>query len=520
MSQFKKTTLNRSVILTARYRKQEIADFVNNPLIEALPAILSTDEWFDRLENPVAFDESERVVPAHLRSHFISRLQRFYQPLPRHLELASRIDQILRQGYLGRNPVTSERAEVLQRLYESEQGGSMDSVVYTDYQPILSISLIGASGMGKSTTTERILGRYPQVIYHPEHALHQVVWMKLDCPPDGSIKQLAIDFIFELDRILQTDFHKHLSSRMGTDELLERVKHLAATYSLGILVIDEIQNLSVKKSGGREAMMNFFQELCNTLRVPIMLMGTMKAMRILQLDFRQARRNAAVGSFAWEPMKKDDAWLFLLESLWEYQWLKESVPLTDEFIDLLYVETQGIVAVLSTAFIMAQLRALRNKEETFTKDLFKRVMQKDMAPIQPMLRALRSGDPRRIAQYEDIEPIDIEKMISREPQSILVSELKKTTRRKTIVSSPEGKAIMALTAMGYEEDLVTQAVEKALENGISNKTALVRFVLDELSEEESLVSDDHDEDGVDLRSFASNDGLSNLRKEGVIKGTL
>lgn len=511
---------NDSVILTAQYRKQEISDFENNPLIEALPAILSAEQWFDRLENPAAFSQSERKMEPNLRSYLIARLLRFYQPLPRHLDLALRFDQMLRQGYVGRSPTNGDRVRILQKLYESEQQGGLESTGYSEYRPILSTSLIGGSGMGKSTTVERILGRYPRVIYHPEHALHQIVWMKIDCPRDGSVAQLGMNIIIEIDRLMGTNFQKHLPSRASADRLLGEAKHLLATYSLGFLVIDEIQNLVAKQSGGRESMLNYFQEMCNEFHVPVLIMGTMKATRILQYDFRHARRNAAVGSFAWEPMKKDESWLFLLESLWEYQWLQKPVPLTPELIDLIYKETQGVVGILTAMFMMAQLRALRTGKETMTKDLIKRVMQKDLAPVQPMLRALRSGDPRRISKYEDIEPLDIEAMIAREQQSILANNLKKTSRKKAAVSSAEQEAMLALTMMGYEEDQVSVVLERGLLEGITGKRALVRFVMDELSETENLAEDAQDKNGIDLRQYVCKDSVNSLQNDGIIKGTL
>jgi len=479
-----------------------------------MPPMFSKDDWFDYLDDPVAFDEAERQAPAHIRSHCSLRLRRFYQPLPQHLDLALRIDEIIRQGYVGRNPNNAERGELLQKLYRDGQNGSGETTNYSTYEPISSISLIGASGMGKSTTTERILSRYPQLLFHKAQGLHQVVYMKLDCPHDGNIKQLAKDFIFELDKILQTDFYNKLPRRISTDELLQHVKHLAATYSVGLLVIDEIQNLSVKKSGGREAMMNFFQELCNTLRVPIMLMGTMKAMSVLQLDFRQARRNTAVGSFAWEPMKNDETWQFFLEELWENQWLQEYAPLTPEFIDLLYKETQGIIAVLSTAFIMAQLRALRTGEEKLTEELFSRVMQKDMAPIQPMLKALRSGDARRIAAIEDIAPMNLEDMLKKEQQATLIGDLKRRAKQQSKILGIEDRAISVLESMGFGYEIAKQAVNFASGEGAKTHSALVRIALNKLSGD---TDEPNVDDPADLRQYSQSGGVDSLYQDGVIK---
>ena len=58
-----------------------------------------------------------------------------------------------------------------------------------------SFTLMGFSGIGKSTAIEKILLLYPQVLLHenPVNRL-QVVWLKLNCPHDGSLKTLCMDF--------------------------------------------------------------------------------------------------------------------------------------------------------------------------------------------------------------------------------------------------------------------------------------------------------------------------------------
>ena len=65
-------------------------------------------------------------------------------------------------------------------------------------------TIIGVSGVGKSTAVEKILSLYPQRIVHTKYrerplAFTQLVWLKLDCPHDGSLKQLCYQFFYALD---------------------------------------------------------------------------------------------------------------------------------------------------------------------------------------------------------------------------------------------------------------------------------------------------------------------------------
>ena len=98
--------------------------------------------------------------------------------------------------------------------------------------------------MGKSTNLHKILSLYDQVIFHPKLSTYQIVWLKVDCPHAGSLKGLCTDIFMAIDELLGTTYHTKFSSRNHTEDLmLAQVAQLANTHHLGLLVIDEMQNL-------------------------------------------------------------------------------------------------------------------------------------------------------------------------------------------------------------------------------------------------------------------------------------
>src|SRR5690606_22925618 len=121
-------------------------------------------------------------------------------------------------------------------------------------------TIIGISGLGKTSSLERVLAMYPQVIVHSEYkgipfSMYQVVWLKLECPHDGSLKGLLFDFFSAVDRLLGTSYYdKMVRARPTVDVMLSAMYQVARNCSLGLLVIDEIQHLSLAKSGGSEKM--------------------------------------------------------------------------------------------------------------------------------------------------------------------------------------------------------------------------------------------------------------------------
>ena len=194
--------------------------------------------------------------------------------------------------------------------------------------------------------------------------------------------------------------------------MLARMALVASIHSLGVLVIDEIQDLSTAKSGGSEKMLNFFVKLVNTIGVPVVRIGTNKALPILQGDFRQARRGTGEGGVYWERMMRDtpeekEIWRFFVEGFFDYQWTRNSVRLTDELDELLHEESQGIVDIAIKLFMIAQWRAIAVESEIITPDLIKQVASDSLHLVRPMLDALKSGDKERIAKYSDIKPLDI-----------------------------------------------------------------------------------------------------------------
>lgn len=407
---------SKSVILEAIYVEASDPEYKGNPLIEALPPILASEEVGAIFTQRPNFAPNEVHMPEQYRRHMIGRLLRdFSEPFNHHHALEESISWLIRQGYKARNPAQGDHIRHILNSYERVQRGDLASSRFKDMpSTALGTSLIGCSGIGKTWALNRILGTYPQAIFHPEYQLDQVVWLKLDCPRDGALKALCREFFIALDQALGTDYvTNRWRERTSVNEHLADMAAKANQHSLGILVIDEIQHLDRAKSGGDATMLNFFVTLVNVIGVPVVLVGTHKATEILQQDFRQARRASGMGDHVWDRLTKDgDDWNYLIEALWDYQWTVNCTPLTPDLKDHLYDLTQGVVDIAIKLFVQAQFRAMSlGGDELLTKGLFDQVMADSFQMVQPMLQALRFGDPDRISRYGDLcAPLVIEKL--------------------------------------------------------------------------------------------------------------
>ena len=151
---------------------------------------------------------------------------------------------------------------------------------------------------------------------------------------------------------METGYLNKNRGRITIDMMMVRMAQLAGLYCIGVLVIDEIQRLSLAKGGGSEKMLNFFVTLVNTIGVPVVLIGTTKAKAILQSEFRQARRGSGQGDLLWDRMEKGISWNIMVESIWKYQWTQKIVPLTQDMKDALYNESQGIIDIAIKLYAM------------------------------------------------------------------------------------------------------------------------------------------------------------------------
>ncbi|MBG9787018.1 ATP-binding protein [Brevibacillus laterosporus] len=410
----------------AEYKSQEIIDFQGNPLIEALPLILSPEEAFDALSYYPEFDKRERLLSTHLRYHAIPRITRFFQPVMQHLDLEQRFSRLLRHGYISRNPTKPSFNKALSYGNQELSGANMK---YDIRSTASSMTLMGFSGIGKTTAIERILSLYPQLIIH-KHPLNitQVVWLKLNCPHDGSLKSLCMDFFLKIDQLIGTNYYEKFGSRRHSiSSMVTRMGQIARLHCVGALIIDEIQHLLTTKDNNSEKMMNFFVTLVNEIGVPVMMIGTMRAKSVLQQDFRQARRGSGQGDMVWQQMKQDDDWNLLIESMWEYQWLQKETALTEEIKQTLYEESQGIVDIAIKLFALSQGRAIELGKECITSSLIKKVAKDDLKLVQPMLQALKDGQLSELEKYEDIMPMDIAGYLQHHQSKI---DLKATIQKK------------------------------------------------------------------------------------------
>ncbi len=422
----------------AIYEDTGVRQYKGNPFIEALPPILSVEQAGSSLKGKVQFEESDRLASRKARMHMVvSLLDDYFQPLSQHVQLEERIGMMIRRGYVGRNLNDGTLNKRLQQGYELiKAGGDKTANFAVEKTTARSMSLIGISGSGKSESLDRVLETYPQVIYHESANFIQLTYLKIECPSNGDLESLCLNFFSAADAILETNYEqKYAKQRLSVPKMLALMRQTATHRAIGVLVIDEIQRLSQVRSGGKEQMLEFFVELVNQVGIPVVLVGTPKARPIFELELQSGRRSAGIGSIYWETIpqkittqdgvKDHPNWRKFTRDLWKYQWLIHgNDPLTDDIRDCWFDLSQGVLDIVVKLFVLAQLRAIASNKERITISILKSVYEQELKPVHPMLAALRSGNPELIIKYSDLRIVDIEKRLLELGGIILSSEQK------------------------------------------------------------------------------------------------
>jgi len=201
--------------------------------------------------------------------------------------------------------------------------------------------------------------------------------------------------------------------------------------------------------------------------------------------------------------------------MWKNQWTRQRVPLTDEFREVIYDESQGIIDIAVKLYAMAQVKAIATGTETFTVKTIREVAADKLRLVRPMLDALRFGDMKRLAQYEDICPISIDDYITAY-STHLPSDF--TASAKNQAPTLEEQAILKLLEMDIPPAAAKASVKKAVKQAPNGqplsslvKTAF-KFALNIQEREDAPIQVI---DG-DLRQVTGDDPYDHFKKAGII----
>lgn len=357
----------------ARYHSAILPEHQGNPLIEALPVKLSDEELVDVLAFTPKYLPADRSLAAFERVEYLSRLKDLRQPQPVHLDVFRAVEVAIKEGYSVKNPQSPTTLNYLH--YSLDERPDVEPRTGFFKPKGSGITIIGESGVGKTCMLEQVLGHFPDVIVHEERInglmpFRQVVWLKVDCPGDSSVKGLCHRILEELDRKQGLD---KTTAPRTIEQLISQIERRIKSSFLGILVIDEMQNLNLAKAGGADRLLSFLHNLVNSLGLPLLFCANPPFNELLSKSLKTARRAESCGSFEVGLLdQRNGEWGLFVEELWELQWTNVNTPLTQELSSKLYDLSAGNMDLAVRIFRAAQQEIIGSLDERLTREVLEK----------------------------------------------------------------------------------------------------------------------------------------------------
>ena len=327
---------------------------MNRNFIDNMPEMKSGRELISALTVLPEYDDSIRNENQAIRLMQLSDLYRMYIPSSMSLEIYSKLYLALLRSLQKKGTQAAVRQK-----YENYK-----RIQNQDYRGIIggsdSFTIIGTSGIGKSSAISRAIELITEnkmiEIEEPYTKIIQCVIVQ--CPFDSSVKSLLLEILRKVDEALETHYYQNaLRARATTDMLIGSVSQVALNH-IGMLIVDEIQNVVNSKNG--KSLIGSLTQLINNSGISICMVGTPECTPFFEQALQLARRSVGL---QYQNMPYDAYFESFCKILFEYQYTKERTEPSPVIYEWLYEHSAGILSIVVSLIHDAQEIAILSGKE-------------------------------------------------------------------------------------------------------------------------------------------------------------
>lgn len=332
-----------------------------------LPEMKSGNELISALSIIPEYDESICTQNQAVRLMALSDLYQIYIPSQMSLEIYSKLYLALLRSMQkkGTQMAIKQRYEnykaIQQQSYSGILGGSD------------SFTIIGTSGIGKSSAISRAISLITEnrIIETDKPYTKIIPCLIVQCPFDSSVKGLLLEILRKVDEELGTDHYIHaVKSRASTTDMLIGAVSSIALNNIGMLVVDEIQNVVNSKNG--KSLIGALTQLINNSGISICMVGTPESTVFFEQAMQLARRSVGL---QYTTMKYDEYFQSFCKVIFKYQFLKNHTEITAAITEWLYEHSAGVVSVVVSLIHDAQEIAILTGKEVLNLDTLNEAYQ-------------------------------------------------------------------------------------------------------------------------------------------------
>lgn len=332
-----------------------------------LPEMKSGNGLISALSIIPEYDKTICQQNQAVRLMALSDLYQIYIPSQMSLEIYSKLYLALLRSMQkkGSQMAIKQRYEnykaIQQQSYSGILGGSD------------SFTIIGTSGIGKSSAISRAISLITEnrIIETDKPYTKIIPCLIVQCPFDSSVKGLLLEILRKVDEELGTDHYIHaVKSRASTTDMLIGAVSSIALNNIGMLVVDEIQNVVNSKNG--KNLIGALTQLINNSGISICMVGTPESTVFFEQAMQLARRSVGL---QYTTMKYDEYFQSFCKVIFKYQFLKNHTEITAAITEWLYEHSAGVVSVVVSLIHDAQEIAILTGKEVLNLDTLNEAYQ-------------------------------------------------------------------------------------------------------------------------------------------------
>ncbi len=356
----------------------------SNSELKLLP-MLSGAKLLSALEIRPTYDPKIKFQDAATRLIALSDIYTLYIPSQMSVEIYSKLYLALLRSLQKKHTTLSIR----------QQNQNFRAIHQQEYTGIIGgadcFTIIGCSGIGKSTAISRAITVITQSkIIETNNPYSKIIpCLIVQCPFDCSVKGLLLEILRKVDDLLDSKYYATaVRARATTDMLIGSVSQVALNH-IGLLIVDEIQNVVNSKHGN--SLIGMLTQLINSSGISICMVGTPESAVFFEQAMQLARRSLGI---QYSNMECNCYFQDFCNILFSYQYVQKEAESTDLITEWLYQHSAGIISVVVSLVHDAQEIAILDGSETLNMESLTKAYQQRMSLLHGYIEPIIKRKPQ------------------------------------------------------------------------------------------------------------------------------
>lgn len=393
-----------------------------NSIINQLAEMKMGKDLISEMSVLPIYNDNIRTENQAVRLIALSDLYDIYLPSEMSTEIYSKLYLALLRSLQKKNcrTATIQRNENNKLIRQQEHNGVIGG---SD-----SFTIVGCSGIGKSSAINRAIDLITEngVIETQNPYTKIIPCVVVQCPFDCSTKGLLLEILRKVDEILGSNYYsKSLKGRITTDMLIGTVSQISLNH-IGMIIVDEIQNVANSKNG--TSLVGMLTQLINNSGISICMVGTPESTVFFEQAMQLARRSLGLH---YSTLEYNQYFYDFCKTLYSYQYTKNKTEITNSIVQWLYEHSGGIISVVVSLIHDAQEIAILNGIEQLNIVTLNEAYKKRLSMLHTYIEPTITRKSQTSAKVRKSKIYAIEQETATDSENV-IAEVVRLSKEKNI----------------------------------------------------------------------------------------